>query len=170
VAEDNHTELRNVGPRIPPRRLAEVEYVAASRQRTARIAVSAVIALAIGLLVVAIIGRDAILTMWPSTAGVYGALNLVAAPGAGLKTELTLTRKGGALVVAGQIVNKATETRDVPPLRVILQDARRNDVDVKMVDAPVARLAPGATVRFETVFEHPSMLATSAAAAFATGR
>ena len=162
---------QSAGPRIPPRRLSDPEHIAASRQRTVRIAVSGAIALVIGLLVGAIVGRDTILTMWPSTAGVYRALNLVQAPTAGLKTTLTVTRKGGALIVTGEIVNTATASRTLPPLRVSLQDARRNDVDVKTIDPPVARLAPGATASFETVFEHPSMFATGAAAAvFATGR
>ena len=171
MAQDgNPTEPRSAGPRIPPRRLSEVEYGAASRQRTARVVGAGVIALAVGLVVVAIIGRDGILAMWPSTAGAYRALNLVAAPGDGLRVTLTVTRTGGGLAVAGDIVNGAGETREVPRLRVSLQDARRNDVDVKTIDAPVARLAPGATARFETVFEHPNMIATGAAATFSTER
>jgi hypothetical protein len=171
VADDgNHPELRSVGPRIPPRRLTDVEYAAASRQRTARVVGAAAIALAVGLLVVAIVGRDAIMRMWPSTAGVYRALNLVATAGAGLKISLTVTRTGGGLTVAGDVVNGGSEARDVPPLRVSLQDARRNDLDVKTIDPPVARLAPGATARFETVFDHPNMAATGAAAIFATER
>ena len=58
----------------------------------------------------------------------------------------------------------------MPRLRVSLQDARRRDLDVKTIDPPVARLAPGATARFETAFDHPSMAATGAAAIFATER
>ena len=172
MAHHDDEGLPSVGPRIPPRRLSEVniEYRAASRRRTARIIGSAVLAVAVGLVLVAVVGRDAILAMWPSTAGIYRAFNLTPAPQAGLKTTLTVTRKGGVLVVAGEVVNNAAETRDVPPLRVSLQDARRNDVDVKTIDPPVARLGPGATARFEAIFEHPSMLATGAAAVFATGR
>ena len=166
----NHTDLRSVGPRIPPRRMTDVEYAAASRQRTARAVGTAVIALAVGLLVVAIVGRDGIMAMWPSTAGVYRSLSLVATPSAGLKISLTLTRTGGGLAVAGDIVNGASEARDVPRLRVSLQDARRHDLEVKAIDPPVARLAPGATARFETVFDHPNMAATGAAAIFATDR
>jgi hypothetical protein len=173
--ESNRTELRSAGPRIPPRRLSDiehsaVEYAAASRRRTVRIVGTGVVALAIGLLVLAIVGRDGMLAVWPSTAGVYRALNLVPAPADGLKVTLTVTRKGGALVVVGDIVSSAAEARDVPPLRVSLQDARRNDVDTRTIDPPVARLAPGATARFETVFEHPNMTATGAAAIFAIRR
>jgi hypothetical protein len=171
VAEDgNQTELRSVGPRIPPRRLSEPEYAAASRQRNARVAAAGVIALALGLVVVAIIGRDGIMAMWPSSAGMYRAANMVPGPGDGLKMTLTVTRTGGGFTVAGNIVNNADASREVPPLRVSLQDVRRNDVDVKTIDPPVAHLAPGAAARFETVFEHPSMLATGAAAVFAPGR
>jgi hypothetical protein len=171
VAEHgNQTELRGAGPRVPPRRLSDPEYAPASRQRTARIVGTGVVALAIGLLVVAIVGRDGILAMWPSTAGIYRAVNLVPAPAAGLKITLTVTRTGGALVVAGAIVNSASETREVPRLRVSLHDARRNDVDVKTIDPPIARLAAGATARFETLFEHPNMTATGATAVFSTER
>jgi hypothetical protein len=135
-----------------------------------RIAVSGIVALAIGLLVLAIIGRDAIQTMWPSTSGIYRAVNMVPGPREGLKMTLTVTRIGGGFTVAGEIVNNASATREVPRLRVSLQDVRRNDVDVRMIDPPVDRLAPGAAARFETVFEHPSMLATGAAADFFTDR
>lgn len=173
MSEDgNHTELRSIGPRVPPRRLSDVdvEYAAASRRRTARVVGTAVLALAIGLVIVAIVGRDGIVALWPPMAGVYRAFNLVPAPAAGLKISLTVTRTGGALAVAGDIVNGASETRELPRLRVSLQDARRNDVDIKIIDPPVARLAPGATARFQTVFEHPNMAATGAAAIFSTDR
>jgi hypothetical protein len=176
VAEHgNYTEPQRIGPRVPPRRLTDppltdTEYAAASRRRTARMVGAGVLALAVGLVIVAIVGRDAILAIWPSTAGVYRAFNLVATPGAGLKISLSVTRTGGGLTVAGDIVNGASKTRDLPRLRVSLQDARRNDLEVKTIDPPVARLAPGATARFETVFDHPSMAATGAAAVFATDR
>lgn len=171
MADDgNHPELRSVGPRIPPRRLTDVEYAAASRQRTARAVGTAAIALGVGLLVVAVVGREGIMAKWPSTASVYRALNLVATPSAGLKISLTVSRTGGGLTVAGDIVNGASESRDVPRLRVSLQDARRNDLDVKTIDPPIARLGPGATARFETVFDHPNMAATGATAIFATDR
>jgi len=171
VAEDgNQTELRSVGPRIPPRRLSEPEHAAASRQRTARVVGTGLLALAVGLLVVAIVGRDGVMAMWPSTAGIYGAVNLVPGPADGLKMTLTVAQTGGGFTVAGDIVNSAGASREVPRLRVSLQDTRRNDVDVKTIDPPVARLAPGATARFETVFEHPSMLATGGAAVFVTDR
>ena len=172
----NHTEPQSIGPRIPPRRLTDPEHppapetAAASRRRTARAVGAGVLALAVGLVIVAIVGRDGVLAMWPSTAGVYRAFNLVATPGAGLKVSLTVTRRGSGLAVAGEIVNGASEAREVPPLRVSLQDARRNELDVKTIDPPVGRLAPGTAARFETVFEHPSMAATGAAAIFATGR
>jgi hypothetical protein len=177
VAEQgNHTEPQRIGPRVPPRRLTDpppltgTEYAAASRRRTARVVGAGVLALAVGLVIVAIVGRDGVLAMWPSAAGVYRAFSLVAAPSAGLKISLTVTRTGGGLTVAGDIVNGASETRGVPRLRVSLQDARRNDLEVKTIDPPVARLAPGAAARFETVFDHPSMAATGAAAVFAADR
>ena len=171
MAEDgNHSRLSSVGPRIPPRRLSEPEYVVASRRRTTWIAGTGALAFAVGLVVVAVVGRDLVLTLWPSTVEVYRAFNLVPAPGDGLKVTLTVARQGGGLAVAGEIVNSAGTEREVPRLRVSLQDTRRNDVDVKIIDPPVTRLAGGAIARFETVFEHPSMLATTAAAVFMIDR
>ena len=171
----NHTEPQSIGPRVPPRRLTdplptEIEYAAASRRRVVRVLGAAAVALSVSLLVFAILGRDSIMARWPSTAGVYRALNLVATPAAGLKISLTVTRTGGGLTVAGEIVNGGSETRNLLRLRVSLQDARRRDLDVQTIDPPVGRLAPGATARFETVFDHPNMAATGAAAVFATGR
>jgi len=173
----NHTEPQSIGPRVPPRRLTDplqspgdIEYAAASRRRTIRVVGAALVALSVGLLITAIIGRDRIMAIWPSTAGVYSALNLLATPSAGLKISLTVTRNGGGLTVAGDIVNSGSKAQDLPRLRVSLQDARRRDLDVKTIDPPVARLAPGATARFETAFDHPSMAATGAAAIFATER
>jgi hypothetical protein len=172
VAHHGDQELPSAGPRIPPRRLSEVniEYRAASRRRTARIIGSAILALAVGLVVLAAVGRGAVLAMWPESASVYRAFNLTPSPQAGLKVRLTVTRTNSGVVVAGDIVNSADSEREVPQLRVSLQDTRRNDVDIKTIDPPVARLAAGATARFETVFEHPSMLATGAAAIFAPDR
>ena len=102
----NHTEPQSIGPRVPPRWLpdplqapGDIEYAAASRRRTIRVVGAALVALSVGLLITAIIGRDRIMAIWPSTAGVYQALNLLATPSAGLKISLTVTRNGGGFSV-----------------------------------------------------------------------
>lgn len=166
VAED-HGGTDHIGPRVPPRRLAEPEYAAASRRRTARVVRLGIVVLILAFAVIGIVGRDGILSMWPSTAGVYRSSGLAEAPGAGLKVTVTATRSGGGLIVGGEIVNSGGEAKQVPRLRVAVRDGHGSEVDVRLLDPPVARLAPGATARFETIFEHPVMTATGAAATFA---
>jgi hypothetical protein len=167
VAEDrSDSETRSAGPRIPPRRLSDDEYASAARRRL-RVAGLALIAVGVAAMLILTIGRDSVIATWPATARVYAALGLVARPGAGLTISLSTARRGGSLVVTGDIANAAGEARSVPPLRVTLRDARPADLESTVIDPPVARLAPGATAHFETVFEHPGMTATGATATFA---
>jgi hypothetical protein len=171
VAEDHSgTEVASIGPRIPPRSLVEAEYGAASRRRTARVVGLGVLMLAPAVVVVAMIGRDSIVAMWPSTAGIYQAFGLSESPGAGLKIAVTATRSAGGLVVGGDVVNGASEARQLPRLRVALRDGRGTELEFKIIDPPADRLAPGAAAHFETVFDHPNMAAIGAAATFAPGR
>ena len=162
----NSPDLQSAGPRRPGRLLAEVEYGAAARRRTVRIVGLSVLVLALGIVVVAVMAREGILANWPATADVYQRFGLIDRPGAGLKVSVVTTRRVDSMVVNGEIVNGAGEARRVPRLRVTLYDGRRSDLDFRLIDPPVASLAPGATVRFNTVFDHPNMTATGAAAIF----
>jgi hypothetical protein len=107
--------------------------------------------------------------MWPRTASVYAMLGLAPPPGADLQVTVTPTRTSGdTLVIEGSIINSAEAPRAIPRLRVTLRDDNKADLSSKVIDPPVARLLPGATAHFNTVFEHPSVAATGVAVTFAT--
>ncbi len=144
-----------------------VALPAAARRRSARVGGLGLIMLAAAVALVAILARDSIMAMWPSTTPVYATLHLTEPPGAGLAVTWTLTRTADSLIVAGDIVNSTAMPRRVAPLRVTLRDGNRSELDSKVIDPPVDRLMPGATVHFNTVLEHPSITATGVAVEFA---
>ena len=75
---------------------------------------------------------------------------------------------GAVVVIDGEIVNSTAEPRQLPRLRVSLRDGGMSDLASKVIDPPVATLAPGTTARFSATFEHPSIAATRADVSFVT--
>lgn len=146
----------------------EHELPAAARRRHLRLAGLALIVLAGVLVLAAILGHDRIVAIWPATAPVYAALRLVDLPGAGLEVTVTPKRTPQSLVIDGNIVNAAATPRRVPRLRVTLRDGNKTDLESRVIDPPVDRLAPGAAARFNTTFDHPSITATGVDVTFAT--
>jgi hypothetical protein len=49
-----------------------------------------------------------------------------------------------------------------------LRDGNKSDLESKVIDPPVDRLAPGASARFDASFEHPSITATGVDVTFVT--
>ena len=174
VAEPGRAEPRiqsapyPAGPTAQGRPLVAAELPAAARRRGLRAVGLALIVLVIALVVGAILGRDRIIATWPAAAPVYATLHLKEQPGAGLEVTVTPTRTTQSLVIDGNIVNGSATPRRVPRLRVTLRDGNKNDLESRVIDPPVDRLAPGATARFNTVFEHPSITATGVDVTFAT--
>lgn len=172
-AEPGRTEPRigsrplPTGPTAQPRPSVAAELPAAARQRGIRAGSLALIVLAVLLVLGAILGRDKIIATWPATAPVYAALRLTEQPGAGLEVTVTPKRTAQALVIEGNIVNGSATPRRIPKLRVTLQDGGKTDLESKVIDPPVDRLVPGASARFNTVFDHPSITATGVAVTFA---
>jgi predicted Zn finger-like uncharacterized protein len=167
IDQPNDMRLRPAGPTAQPRPTVPPDLPAAARRRRARLAGLALIVLAAVLVMVAILGHDRIVAMWPAAAPVYAALRLVDPPGAGLEVSVTPKRTPQSLVIDGNIVNGGATPRRVPRLRVTLRDGNKNDLESKLIDPPVDRLAPGATVRFNTTFDHPSITATGVDVTFA---
>jgi len=131
--------------------------------------IAALLIFVIGLGVIAVRARDNIIAMWPATAPVYAALHLgVAPPGAGLEVTVTPTRTPDSVVISGAIVNSTKVPRPVPRIRVSLRDGSAGDLASKIIEPPVATLQPGASARFNTTFEHPSVAATRADVSFVT--
>ncbi len=156
------------GPSAQARPSVEHELPAATRRRGVRAVGLGLIVLVAGLVVVAIVGRDRILAIWPAAAPVYATLHLSEQPGAGLEVTVTPKRTPQSLIIDGNIVNGGATPRRVPRLRVTLRDGNRSDLESKVIDPPVDRLAPGASARFITIFEHPSITATGVDVTFAT--
>jgi hypothetical protein len=156
------------GPAAVGRPPVDVELPAAAKRRRARVA-GLVLGLVVGaVLAIGLFRREQIMTQWPETAPVYGALNLGDPVVSGLEVTVKPTRTSDSLVINGDIVNSAQVTRRVPRLRVSLRDGNKTELDARIIDPPVASLAPGATARFDTTFEHPSITATGVAVTFAS--
>ncbi len=118
-------------------------------------------------LLLLILARNAVISVWPQTAVVYSAFGLYT-EASGLDLKVTPTRSGEDFVVAAEITNTTDAARAVPRLRVALLDGSRNELDVKFIEPDVNRLAPGAITRVRTVFEHPSITASDVEVTFAT--
>jgi predicted Zn finger-like uncharacterized protein len=117
-------------------------------------------------LLLLILARHAVIRVWPETAAVYGAVGLYTEASA-FDLKVTPTRTGEDFIVAAEITNITDAARPVPRLRVALLDGSHNELDVKIVEADVSRLAPGAITRVRTVFEHPSITANDVEVTFA---
>lgn len=158
---------RSPGPVAVARPSVSVQVAGAARRRLARLGGLLLIVLGIAVVLLAIVGRDRIMALWPATAPVYQVLHLTETPGEGLQVTVKPTRTADALVISGEIVNSAGETRHIPKLRVALRDGSKAEVDAKVIDPPADSLPPGGTAQFTTTFEHPSITATGVAVTFA---
>lgn len=147
---------RSADPTAIARPSIAIELPTVTHRRDVRVSGLRLILLAAGILLVAILGRDKLLALLPSTAS-----------GAGLEITTTATRSSDSLLVTGDIVNSAAVPRRVPRLRVTLRDGNKIDLDSKVIDPPIERLRPGADAHFNTSFDHPSTTATGVAVTFA---
>lgn len=154
------------GPTAMARPSVQVELPAAARRRRTRIRGLLLTILAVGVVLLIIMARDRIMTMWPQTVPVFAAVRLAQLPGSGLDVTVTPTRTSDSLLIAGSIVNTAATARRVPRMRVTLQDGNKIDIDSKVIDPPVEMLPPGAMARFNTIFERPNITATEVAVTF----
>ena len=86
----------------------------------------------------------------------------------GLKIQkLSPSRTPFGLVIEGDVLNAAETSREVPRLRVALRSAADNELQFKVIDPPIARLAPGEVAHFKTPFERPDDAATGVVVTFA---
>jgi predicted Zn finger-like uncharacterized protein len=117
-----------------------------------------------------ILARRQVAAMWPHAARFYASIGLpVEASGAGLVIgKIAPARTADGLMIDGEIANLGSTPRDVPRLRVALQDAAEKEVQFEVVDPPKARLQPGEIVHFATPFPHPPDAATGVVVTFAS--
>jgi predicted Zn finger-like uncharacterized protein len=119
------------------------------------------------VVIVPILARNTVVETWPEATKVYDAVGIkTVASATGLDIVVTPQKSEGTFVVTGEITNTTDRALSVPPLRVALRDTTQREVEVKVLDAPVETLAPGAIARFRTVFDHPDITATDAVARF----
>jgi predicted Zn finger-like uncharacterized protein len=141
------------------------------REQTARgRVVPIVLVLLVGLAVVTgIVARRQVMAIWPSTARLYASIGLSSERSReGLVIgKVTPTRTADALIIDGEIVNLGSAPRDVPRLRVALQDTAEKELQFEIVDPPKARLQPGESVHFAMPFAHPSDAAAGVVVTFA---
>jgi hypothetical protein len=105
--------------------------------------------------VAVLIARGDVLAAWPAAARLYALAGLpTTAPGAGLVLgEVIPARTADGLIVEGDITNAGSAVREVPRLRVALRNPDERETQFKIIDPPIARLAPGETAHFKTSFE-----------------
>jgi len=122
----------------------------------------------------AYVERDGVVTLWPQAARLYDALGVktgssdTAPVGQGLDIgKVASTRGVDGLIVEGEVINSAAAARSLPRLRVALRDAQGNEITSKIIAPPVARLPPGASAHFATIFESASDLAVGIVVTFA---
>jgi predicted Zn finger-like uncharacterized protein len=155
----------NVPPRPPP--------VSPRKGPNRSAALFWLIAIIVFLAAIAVAGwfvRRQLAAVWPSAARLY-TLTGQSAPtsGAGLAIrKIAPSRTADGLMIEGEIANLADAPRDVPRLRVALQDATDKEVQFETVDPPKPRLQPGEVVHFETPFAHPPDDATGVVVTFAS--
>jgi len=113
-----------------------------------------------------LLARERIVAEWPEAAELYNAIGIATAmPEQGLVVRNVSSRRildngEELLVVEGEVANLSTETRDLPPLRGALRDARQHDVQEWTFTVSEAKLAAGGVVTFSTTLKNPASEAT----------
>jgi Protein of unknown function (DUF2939)/Protein of unknown function (DUF3426) len=81
--------------------------------------------------------------------------------------KLAPARTPFGLIIEGDVLNTGATSREVPQLRVALRNAAEKEVQFKVIDPPIASLAPGEAAHFKTPFERPDDTATGVVVTFA---
>jgi predicted Zn finger-like uncharacterized protein len=117
-----------------------------------------------------IFARHRVAAMWPPAGRFYASIGLPVAPsGAGLVIgKIAPARTADGLMIDGEVANPGSTPREVPRLRVALQDAAEKEVQFEVVDPPKTQLQPGEIVHFAMPFAHPVDTATGVVVTFAS--
>jgi hypothetical protein len=73
------------------------------------------------------------------------------------------------LVISGEVLNVSKAAREVPKLKVILQDSNKKELQSWSFTVTDERLMPGASAPFRTSVTQPSDAATGVVVTFDTG-
>jgi predicted Zn finger-like uncharacterized protein len=125
-----------------------------------------VLALVVLAAAAAILGRDQIVAMAPGLIPYYRMAGLPLTVESGLEisdlASARATEDGKpVLVVSGEIHNVSGSDRQLPPVRVALLDADRNEIDFGLFDVERRVLPPGGMTRFEVRLVDPPPSAKS---------
>lgn len=119
--------------------------------------------------------RDQVVGYWPSAARFYTMLGIAVPEGPGeLELDKIMTTRDSenglpTLVIQGEVVNVSKVARDVPKLRVILQDNNKHELQSWSFSVTDERLLPGATAPFRTSISQPSEAASQVVVTFDVG-
>lgn len=121
-----------------------------------------------------VLGRNELVALAPQAAPIYQRLGLPVTQAIGLELAGIVSERLGAgdedvLRITGTVRNVAGVEREVPPLRIALLDAARDEVLVQEVLVPQSVLADGATTRFSVDLADPPEAARNFAVTFAVG-
>jgi predicted Zn finger-like uncharacterized protein len=156
---------------IPPLGIPPSRPQSAPRRRFRTTGIASIVVLLAAVVIAGIFVRHHFAADQPRAAALHTANQQPAAasqPGRGLVIgKIMPTRTAEGLVVDGEIANPGSAPRDIPRLRVVLQDSSDKAVQSKTVDPPKPRLEPGETVHFATSFTHPPDAATGVVVTFA---
>ncbi|WP_374444705.1 DUF3426 domain-containing protein [Stella sp.] len=133
------------------------------------------LALLVGIVVVAHFARDSIVDAWPPAAKLYAMVGVRVEPlGAGLEIRGIVTDRriaGGEqeLLVRGEVYNGSSEERTIPRLRAVLKDAGERALSSWTFPAAAARLLPGESATFTTAVRDPDRRAAGLSITFTKG-
>ncbi len=119
-----------------------------------------------------VLGRNELVALAPKTAPLYQRLGLPVTQAIGLELSGIVSERLAdddreVLRITGMVRNVAGTERTVPPLRIALLDADRNEVLATEIEAPQAVLADGASTRFSIDLAEPPPAARNFSVTFA---
>lgn len=105
--------------------------------------------------------QNQIIKAWPAAKRLYDMAGLIREPlGIGLNlVNVKFSqqgKKGGGLLVEGEVENISNHVLDVPGLRATLFDKEKKAVQHWPFKAPLPRLLPGENVKFKTIIKNPA--------------
>lgn len=119
-----------------------------------------------------VLGRNELVALAPQVAPIYQRLGLPVTQAIGLELTGIVSERlagddGEMIRITGTVRNVAGIEREVPPLRIALLDADRQEVLVELVEVPQAELADGAITRFTVDLPEPPDRALNFSVTFA---
>jgi hypothetical protein len=130
----------------------------------------------IGVALVVVFARNAVVQTWPPAKKLYQALGLpVEGLGAGLKIVVIShsrdrERDKTVLIIKGEVANTSDKVRDVPKLKAALRSADARELKAWTFVTAQSRLLPGEKAPFATRIENPPGTASALNIDFVTSK